>query len=415
MKRLLLVALILLIALPLAFSQGKTTIRYTRWAGSQEARDFQKLIDLYNKSQSQVFVETEFLPWAAYWEKVRTTIISGDAADVISVSNVEAGPYITKGAFMDLDGMPGAKTLFAKMQPGAQLATSVGGKIKAMPIGLGVRAMVYNKAMLKAAGIPFPSPDKAMTWDEFVAMSKKLIKKEGDKIVQYPALFHLIENYEALVVQYGGKLMDNYLKPTKILINSKEGIAALARIQQLFKDDIFPPYTGEWQGAFGSPDSAVATGKVAFMHTGPWSLSAVEQAKIDYGTCPFPMQNVRSSRGYVNSLAIFRGSKKAQAAWSFISWMASVEGQLEFTKTGDLPANVEAFAKAQAASAKADVMKAYFNELPYTITGPMLPSTELSALLETVLTDLFQFRVSPEEAAKKIEDEGNRIIKKLFR
>ncbi len=196
------------------------SIRYTRWAGGAEARLFATLVQEFMRTHPNIQVKPEFLPWAAYWEKIRTTVMSGDAADVISLSNIEMGPYITRGAFMDLDNMSGATALYAQMLPGEQAADRVNGKIKAMPIGTGVRALVYNKALLDKAGIPYPDVDRPMTWDQFFEMSRKLTIREGDRYMQYTARFHILEMYESLVVQYGGQLMDSPTRPTKMMINS---------------------------------------------------------------------------------------------------------------------------------------------------------------------------------------------------
>lgn len=35
------------------------------------------------KANPDIKVKCEFLPWGAYWDKLRTTIIGGTAADVI--------------------------------------------------------------------------------------------------------------------------------------------------------------------------------------------------------------------------------------------------------------------------------------------------------------------------------------------
>jgi multiple sugar transport system substrate-binding protein len=391
-------------------------ISYTRWAGTQEALDFQKLVDAYMKKNPNVKIVTDFLPWGAYWEKVRNSLISGEAADVISMANGMAGPYIAKKTTYKMDDLPGAKALLDEMQPGTKFVATVEGSIYAMPVGAGVRAMIYNKALLKDAGVANPSSSEPMSWDDFIAMGKKLIKKSGDQIVQYPAHFHKMEMWQAFIVQMGGKLLDSPTKPTKILANSPEGVAGLQIMVDLIKADILPPHTGDWAGAWGTPDNAVANGKVAFMQTGPWGLGPLKDNNIDFATAPIPKGKVRCNLGYVNSLAIAKNSKNVTAAWDFIRWVCSEEGQLEFTKTGDLPANKKAFDKAKAGNTQwpANIMDAYFSELPYTITSPMLPSGELDSLFDDVMTQCFQLKITPAQAAARLEKEGNEIVKKMF-
>ena len=395
---------------------GPATIRYTRWAGTQEAIDFQKLVDTYTAKHPNITIETEFLPWGAYWEKVRNSVLSGEAADLISLSQIEAGPYIGKGVFYKLDDLPGAKELLDQMQPGTKFVVMYGGNIYAMPIGVGVRAMIYNKKLLQAAGIPLLDNTKPITWEEWYKIADKLIKKENGKVVQYPAHWHKMEMYEAFIVQCGGKLLDDYTKPTKVLVNSPEGIAGLRMMVDQIKKDYIPPHTGDWAGPWGTPDSAVATGKVVFMQAGPWGIGPLVEAGIDYATAPLPYQKVRANRGYVNSIAIAKNSANVNAAWDFIRWVCGPEGQLEFTKTGDLPANKLAVEKAKAGNTQypPEIMAAFFSDLESVITGPMLPSGEFGSLLDDVLTQLFQLKITPEEAAARLEKDGNEIIKAMF-
>jgi multiple sugar transport system substrate-binding protein len=396
-------------------TEGKTIVKYTRWAGTEEAEDFQKLIDKFNAENPDIEVVAEFLPWNAYWEKLRTSILSGDAADIISLSQIQAGPYLTKGAFLKLDDLPGAQDLLDQMLPGGKVAVMFEGNIYAMPVGAGVRAMIYNKALLDAAGIPYPSPTEPMTWDEFFEIGEQLTVFEDGEIVQHTAYFHYMEIWESFVNQMGGRLMDDYTKPTEILINTPEGIAGLQLIVDLIENNVIPPYTGDWQTAWGSPDSAVVTGKVVFMQTGPWAFGPLYEAGIDFGTTPLPVGEERANRGYINSLAIFKDSEVVDEAWRFIQWICGVEGQLEFTLTGDLPANLEALDEAKANDPRGtEIMEAYFSEQPYVITGPMLPSAEFNSLLDTVLTQLFQLQITPEEAAARIEEEGQLIIEKMY-
>ncbi|AEJ60362.1 extracellular solute-binding protein family 1 [Spirochaeta thermophila DSM 6578] len=393
---------------------GQVTIRYTRWAGTQEAKDFQALVDTFMKAHPEIKVETEFLPWGAYWEKVRTTVVSGDAADVLSMSHQSSSPYVTKGAFLALDDLPGAKELLDEMQPGTRAAVVYQGKIYGMPIGVGVRALIYNKKLLDEAGVPYPDPEKPMTWDEFIRTYKVLTKKNAQgEIVQAAVHFHWLEMWQALVAQMGGKILDDDIRPTRVMLNSPEGIAALKLAKRAFQEELEPPYSTEWAGPWGTPDSAVATGKVAFMHTGGWGLPPLRDAGIDFGTAPlpYPAGKQRATRGYVNFLSIYRGSQKVDAAWTFVKWMCG-EGQPEFAKTGDLPANAKYLEVVKKTAP--DYMKAFFSDLPYVITGPMLPTDEFGSLLEATMTDFFQDRISAEEAVRIIEEEGNKIIKKIY-
>lgn len=437
MKRsLIAVAVIAVLACGMAASviAEPTIVRYSRWAGGAEETAFKNLVEKFNSTvgaQKNVKVVFEPLPWSAYWDKLKTTVLAGDAPDVISLSNAgENGSYLTRGVFLNLSKMPDAAAVIGGLAKPAVQSLTVNKNVLGVPVGLGVRAMVYNKKLLKEAGIPNPDPVKPMTWEYFLEISKKLSKKGADgKYTQYTGLFSMTEFTDSIVAEMGGKILDDRNHPTKVMVNNAAGIAALKFVQDLHKNNVLPPDTGEWQTAFGTPDNAVATGKTAFMLSGPWGFdnfkSADSVVKVeDVGTCPFPVfkgkENLRATRGYINGLAIYRKSKVSAAAWEFVKWMVGKEGQLEFTKTGDLPANISALAEAQSkadriyTSTTAENYKAYFSDLPYVISGPTLPTGEWTALEQTVLLDLRKGALSPAAAAAKLQKDGDETLTAMW-
>jgi multiple sugar transport system substrate-binding protein len=419
MKKSVILVCLLIVALVFTMTASAakvTTIKYVRWAGTQEAQDFQTLVNKFMKANPDIKVETEFLPWSAYWDKLKTTIMSGTAADVLSFSHQQSAPYVCKEALYDMGKLPGAKELLNQMQPGTKLAVLYKGKIYGMPVGVGVRALIYNKEMFDEAGVPYPNSTKPMSLAEFMAISKKLTKVNADgKVTQYAALFTPNEYWENMVVGAGGHFVDNYTKPTKVTINTPEGIAGFQAYVDLIKEKVSPPFSDQWNGPWGSPDSAVATKKVAMMCSGPWALGPLKDGNIKFGTAPIFVNKVRATRGYINFLAIAKNSKNPKAAWKFIQWMTST-GQVEFTKTGDLPANTKALAAVMKEPAQwpKEIMDAYYSELPYVITGPMVPSDEFSTVTQEIIDNLLMLRITPQEATKQMEDKLNVLIKKIY-
>jgi multiple sugar transport system substrate-binding protein len=409
-------------------------VRYSRWAGGAEETAFKALVEKFNSSvgvQKNIKVVFEPLPWSAYWDKLKTTVLAGDAPDVISLSNAgENGSYLTRGVFLNLSKMPDAGAVIGGLAKPAVDSLTVNKNVLGLPVGLGVRAMVYNKKLLKEAGIAYPDPVKPMTWETFLEMAKKLSKKGADgKYTQYTGLFSMTEFTDSIVAEMGGKILDDRNHPTKVMINNPVGIAALKFVQDLHKNSVLPPDTGEWQTAFGTPDNAVATGKTVFMLSGPWGFDNFKSADSvvkadDVGTCPFPVfkgkENLRATRGYINGLAIYRKSKVTKEAWEFVKWLVGKEGQLEFTKTGDLPANISALAQAQAnadkiyTSTSPENYKAYFSDLPFVISGPTLPTGEWTALEQNTELDLRKGVLTPEAAAKKLEKDGNETLTAMW-
>lgn len=407
------IALVAALVLISVGASAAVKIKYTRWASVDEAKNFQALVDEFNETHPDVQVVAEFLPWGAYWQKLQTALISGDAADVVSMSNGMAAKYLARGVFYDMSSLAGAKERLSQMFGGARKAVTVDGKILGMPVGIGVRALVYNKDMFDEAGVPYLDPKKPLTWDEFVAIGKKLTKFKNGKPVQYAFNTDVGELHVVLVHQAGGSIVDDESAPRKVTVNSKEGIEGFRFMKQLYDEKILPPY--KELGPWGERDTAIATGRVAIMLAGPWGLDAVVQKGIRFGTAPLFMGKERATWGYINFLSIPKTSKHPKEAWKFIEWLTSKEGQIKFSTTGDLPANMSALDEVKKKPAKysAEIMAPFYEELPYIISGPMVPTDEFTANTDGFWRDMLDGKLTPEQAAAKIEQVGQPILDEI--
>ncbi|MBN2533192.1 MAG: sugar ABC transporter substrate-binding protein [Spirochaetales bacterium] len=399
------------------FANGKQdVITFSRWASLQEAENSRLLVKEFMKRYPNIKVNTNFLPWSDYWQKVKDSIQGNNTTDVFLLSQTIATPYIVNGYFKNLKEIEGTLERFNDMQSITKSAVIYNNGIYAMPVGIGVRALVYNKTLFDEVDIKYPDNTQPWTWKEFKEKTKNLTTYKDSEVIQYAAHFYKLEIWEALVNQMGGRLTDDNSNPTKIFINTPEGIEGLQLLIDLINENIIPPFIdaeSEWNGPWGSPDTAVATGKVAIMQTGPWGLDTVEDAGIDYGTAPLPMGKTRCNRGYINSLAISKNSKKPDAAWTFIKWLTSIEGQIKSTNlSGELPANKDALEECKKNSKyPIEIMNAYYSELPYVITGPMYPDEKFNDILNNILSRCFRQDILSEMAALQIEIQCTELIK----
>lgn len=407
------VLLVTLLVTPI-LNAAPVQIRYTRWAGTEEARDFQALVNEFNKKNLGVKVVTEFLPWGAYWQKLQTTLIAGNAADVISLNAGEAVKYINKGVFYDLSKLNGAKARLAEMAKNAQKMVTYNGQIVGMPVGIGVRCLVYNKAMFDAAGVPYPDPVKPMTWEQFMQIGKKLSKVENGQVTQYAFQVDSGEFHKILISQASGSIVDNFANPKKVTINSPEAIEALKYMKSLYDENVIPPYK-DVVGPWGNQDNAIVTGKVAMMFAGPWGLGAVEEKKLKFGTAPMFMGKERATVGYVNFNALAKNTKHAKEAWKFLEWLTSKEGQVRFSQTGDLPANIGALAELKKKPAKynPEVMQAYFEDLPHIDIGPMVSDAKFYGDCDNYWRDFLDGKITAEQAAAGYAKAGQPILDEI--
>jgi ABC-type glycerol-3-phosphate transport system substrate-binding protein len=153
------------------------------------------------------------------------------------------------------------------------------GKQYAYPANVNAQIVIYNKAVFRKMGVPFPKEN--MTWDEFWAMSKQLTKRDGGNSV-----FGVVQMNWMIFFQ---SLRGEYFSPdgSRLLITGD----ALQKAFQMHKDMLYKyrvsPSTLELkalsgQGGFGAGGiNQFSDGRFAMICTGKWALSNFRSAYKD--------------------------------------------------------------------------------------------------------------------------------------
>ena len=135
-----------------------------------------------------------------------------------------------------------------------------------------------------------PDPAVPMTFDAFKEMAKKLTKVNGSgKVTQYALHPGSLNFWESLIAMRGGSMYDTFVSPTKVTVNSPQGIAGLADYASLFTDKIVPPIDEQRENQWLNGDlDSLRTGKVAMARVGPWNFSDIAAKSPNIGVFPLP-------------------------------------------------------------------------------------------------------------------------------
>nr|WP_246811940.1 ABC transporter substrate-binding protein [Oceanobacillus polygoni] len=213
------------------------------------------------------------------------------------------------------------------------------GHIYGMPITNGNIAMFYNKALLEEADVEVPT-----TWEEFVDASIKLTDPEnnryaltGNLAVEPPTA--VIYEVMPFIVQAGGKILED----GKAVFNSPEGVKGLEFLNDLINTHkITTP--GEFNAGEKEKRANFSAGNVAFMFEGPWGVTIQKNLNpdLDFGIAPLPKGEQSGTTVQGSVLALTSKGKNKEAAWKFLEFMGSAEGQLIWDKaTGFFPYNTK--------------------------------------------------------------------------
>lgn len=217
-------------------SGEKVRIRLATWAGVEEAKELQAVIDKVNAQATNYEIVHEPQP-ADYYTKIQTNLAGGTAADLLWLSQEFIAGYADKGVLLDIsDYLANDSRAAAKLDdyfPDVLQTAQFNGKTYGLPWIAQPVMLYYNPKMFSDAGIE--PPNENWTWDDFKTAAEKLTKDtDGDgKADQFGTAFNGWPPVQMFIWQAGGEVVseDRATSP----IDSPEALAGA----QFYSDIIY--------------------------------------------------------------------------------------------------------------------------------------------------------------------------------
>jgi ABC-type sugar transport system permease subunit/ABC-type glycerol-3-phosphate transport system substrate-binding protein len=299
-------------------------------------------------------------------QKLMTAIVGKVPPDVIHQDRFTIGDWASRDTFRPLDDLirrDAGKPYAVRPEDyykACWAEATYKGKVFAIPSSTDDRALYYNRALFRKAGLDPDRPPRA--WDELKDYANRLTDKAPDGSFNS---IGFIPNYgNAWLYLYSWQNGGEFMSPDgrTCTMNRPENVAALQ-----FMVDIYDMLGGVTKvDAFASGFQTqeldpFLTGKVAMKIDGNWVLNAIARygPDLDFGVAPGPVPRERlealspgpspklgggvaEGRGggrfhgqdpFITwsggfSYAIPRGAEHVEEAWEFIQWMSSPEAAL---------------------------------------------------------------------------------------
>lgn len=145
-------------------AQDAVTIRYQLWDTNQ-LPPYQECADNFMAANPGITVNIEQLSWDDYWTGITTGFISGEAPDVFTNHLAKYPEFVALEQLVDIQPLVERDSVATDIYyPGlADLWTRDGGRY-GLPKDWDTIAVVYNKALLEAAGVD-PAVMDEWTWN----------------------------------------------------------------------------------------------------------------------------------------------------------------------------------------------------------------------------------------------------------
>jgi sn-glycerol 3-phosphate transport system substrate-binding protein len=404
---------------------------HSEQAASQTA--FQTLIDRFNASQDEVKVRLLFQGTPTELTvKLVNSLRSGDVPALVEVNEgdsqimVDSGGVTPAQEFIDAEGYD-----LSDFDEKAIDYYTWDDKLYAMPLGINVPMLFYNKVPFREVGL---DPDKPpLTLDDVRAYSEKLLKVDSAGNVVRSGIALDIQGWYPQVIlgEHGDLFVNNE--------NGRDGRATEA----VFNNDTDRTFFHWWKEMVDSglafnvgrnasgADAlmAVAAGRavmaVSISSALRSAISVVEAGLqgVELGVGPFPAVAGGDGKPGIFGRALWimndRSEAEQQAAWKLARWLAEPEQQAElFASTGYLPVrlsayDLEASQQVLAKYPEYQVPVDLFVGVPSTPAklGPRIgPSAEVGEIMAQALEEMVVGGKNPDDALNDAADRATKVL-----
>ncbi|MGE5551963.1 MAG: ABC transporter substrate-binding protein [Bacteroidota bacterium] len=326
MAKRIMVLFVLAAVVGLVFAQTLTaaetiTLRwYMRWDKVRVDGVAKPIIEEYQKTHPNIKIELENISSGAeYSTKLLTMAAAGAMPDVLYPNTCDEQILAARGALLNLKQFMKYVDLRAYDRRILDLY-KYKGDVYGLPVDRAALGVFYNKDMFDEAKVPYPT--KEMTWDEFIAMAKKLTKdKDGDGRIDQWAL-HLDTDIYWQVMLYhmtGKNMYDDIYKPTKFLMKEPKAVAAIQYYADMITKHKIAPAPSQRAGI---SDMLVA-GNAAMNIIGMWRApQVIANCKFRWDVFPLPHGPYKGNRADGSCFAIGKNTKHPKEAWDFVKYLA---------------------------------------------------------------------------------------------
>jgi multiple sugar transport system substrate-binding protein len=343
MKRTAIVIFLIVAAASIAFAQAPVVpglkgknIEISLWTHDDANRGplEKQFIAEFMAANPGLTVKYSSYPSGKILETLTTAFAANQGPDIFNVAITSAIPFLDNGRIVPVDykavGLKNAQDLEVQYLPGMLAAVTRDGDVYGLPLELTNMCLYVNRKMFREAGID-PDKDYPKTWEDVMALSEKITKRNGQIITRrgFDFRYDAYPNtFVPMVEQLGGELVSKDGKTAII------GDAAWLKVLQYVRD------FGPGAKNLGSPTYAAArtefdkdTGLVAMSFSGLYQEARMKASNPafynskDWMAVPFPQWKDAKKRvtanysGHYYMVNAQSDKLKQQASWILLDYM----------------------------------------------------------------------------------------------
>ena len=329
----------------------QVTISFSGWGQGEEEQGIRDAIKVFEEQNPDIKMEFVHIPDpGAYNDKVLSMVAAGTPPDVGFVQFDVFNTFVRDKLLLDITDLLKADPVIGKpgyfIEPQETQRCTVEGRWYGIGSCWVAPHIYYNGDVFEKEGIEPPSndPEQAWDWDHFLQVATQLTvdsagKHPGDSGfdinnvqrwgVHWPTWWIPIHS---AIASNGGEWIDR--DSGLLALDKPEAIEAIQNIADLMlKQQVMPLSADTSVGGMASSQMLEA-GTIAMVVGGSWGLAWMHKIKAKLGTAVLPKMKQPATNMQAHLDGMFAGTKKPDAGWKWMAFLATEFYQLQFLKIG---------------------------------------------------------------------------------
>jgi multiple sugar transport system substrate-binding protein len=359
-----------------------TQISFAMFGDPAERAAYDALVAAFSEAHPEIQVNLQHTPnQNDYRRQLAADYAAGAPPDVSLMNHRRIGNFAANGLMEPLGTYMENSTVFQPedFYPITLDAFKWQGTVMCVPQNISSLVVYYNKDMFDAAGLPYPSNE--WTWDDFVAYGKALTQDtDGDGFMdQYglgtDTLFFRIVPF---IAQNQGAIVDNVDYPTRLTMNRQVSMEAMQWYVDLrLVHGIVP--TREEEASMDSESRFVGGVTAMYLNSRRGTPTYREITAFDWDVAPLPKGVQKAGLLHTDGYCMSASTANKEAAWTFIEFANSPEGQTLIAGSGRTVPSLIAVAESPAfldPTTKPTNNRVFLDTIPDLVRVPTIATWE---------------------------------------
>jgi len=407
---------------------GGGPVRFLVFGDPEEINAYRELVRAYQEQDSEAEVQLiEASDRTDLIARLSTSIAGGSPPDLFLMNYRFYGQFASKGAIEPMADRLADSEAFRSddFYPVAMEAFSWQGEQLCLPQNVSSLVVYYNKTLFKELGVP--EPKDTWQWNDLTVTASRLTLdangnpiRAGDpdaggvKAAIYglgvePTLIRIAP----FVWSIGGELVDDDENPTRLTLDSPEAQVVLGQFLAL--RSLLGVVPSDIEVEAEDDEARFANGRLAMLLSSRRSTPTFRTITgFEWDVAPLPPFQKKAGILHSDAYCMTAASDRKDAAWKFVEFALSPEGQRIVSKTGRIVPSLIEVSKSDAfldPSQPPSRSQVFLDAIPTIRRVPTISTwPEIEDATAGVLENGFYLNQAPAEVAKELD----RVTRPLF-